>query len=117
MNNETKGTTMAKKSAANKRWVIVGNGSWGLWFGHVVASDADVAKTHSVRLYEARSIRYWHGRKGGLTSLAAFGPCGPRVAECRFGAPIPSTLLLDVKAIHDCTPEAVAAFALVVSHG
>lgn len=69
-----------------------------------------------MRLHDARSIRYWYGRKGGITSLAAFGPCGPRARESRLGAPIPSTLLLDVKAIHDCTPEAVAAFAAIRSH-
>jgi hypothetical protein len=95
------------------RWVIVGNGPWGLWFGRVTASDAAVVRARSVRLYDARNIRYWYGKTGGITSLAAFGPCGPRGNESRMGAPISSTLLLDVKAIHDCSSEAVAAFAAI----
>lgn len=95
---------------------IVGNGPYGLWFGRVKDNDAEVIKNHAVRLYDARNIRYWYGRKGGITSLAAFGPCGPRVAECRIGAPVPSTLLLDVKSIIECSAEAVAAFGAVQSH-
>jgi hypothetical protein len=100
-----------------ERWVIVGNGSWGLWYGQTKgATDAEIAATHSVRLYNARNIRYWYGRKGGITSLAAFGLCGPKQNQSRIGAPIASTLLLDVKAVHDCSEEAIASFALVKSH-
>lgn len=95
------------------RWVIVGNGPWGLWFGRTATKDRDVIASKAVRLNDARNIRYWYGKIGGITSLAAFGPCGPRVNESRIGASIASTLLLDVKAIHDCSPEAVAAFAAI----
>ena len=102
------------KQAERKNWVIVGNGSWGLWFGHILATDAQIVKTKSVRLYEARNIRYWYGKNGGITSLAAFGPCGPRVSECRIGAPIAGTLLTDVKAVHMCSDEAVKNFFSVV---
>jgi hypothetical protein len=104
------------KMAKTGRWVIVGNGDWGLWYGRIKATDAEIARTKSVRVYDARSIRYWYGRKGGITSLAAYGLCGPRVAESRIGAPIASTLVLDVRAIHDCSPEAVATFAAFVGH-
>ena len=106
---------MTKKSSS-PRMCIVGNGPYGLWFGEVRATDKEVVESKSVRLYQARNIRYWYGRKGGITSLAAFGPCGSRVAECRIGAPIASTLLLDVKAVHECSPEAVAAFDAVKSY-
>lgn len=99
-----------------RRWVIVGNGPWGLWFGQVEATDAEIVASKAVRLFRARNIRYWYGRSGGITSLAAFGPCGKRAAESRIGAEIPSTLLLDVKAVHDCTPEAVDAFGRIASH-
>ena len=99
-----------------RRWVIVGNGPWGLWFGQIEDDDVAIATSHSVRLYRARSIRYWYGRKGGITSLAAYGLCGPRKDESRIGAEIESNLLLDVKAIHDCTEAAVASFATVQSH-
>ena len=99
-----------KKTAKKDRWSIVGNGQWGLWFGLVRASDAEVTRTHSVRLYRARNIRYWYGRNGGITSLARFGLCGLRAKDSRIGAEITSTLLLDVKAVHACSPEAVATF-------
>jgi hypothetical protein len=105
-----------KKQTKKINWCIVGNGPYGLWFGEVRASDAEVAKTHSVRLYHARNIRYWYGRNGGITSLAAYGPCGARQRDSKIGAEIESTLLLDVKAIHTCAPEAVANFAAVKSH-
>ncbi len=97
------------------RWVIVGNGPWGLWFGQVTASDAQIVKEKAVRLFRARNIRYWYGKTGGITSLAAFGICGPRAADSRIGAEISSTLLLDVKAVHDCSSEAVATFAAIVA--
>ncbi len=107
-------TKAIKTKKTSGRMCIVGNGPWGLWYGEVRASDAEVAKTHSVRIYHARGIRRWYCRLGGgITSLAALGPSGPRVDECRIGAEIASTLLLDVKALHECSPEAVAAFASV----
>ena len=99
--------------ATTGRWVIVGNGPWGLWFGRIVDTDERIVESKSVRLYAARNIRYWYGRFGGITSLAAFGPCGTKAGNSRIGAEIDSTLLLDVKAVHDCSPEAVAAFAAI----
>jgi len=106
-----------KEEMSEGRWCIVGNGSWGLWFGRVIATDAEIIESTAVRLYDARNIRYWYGRKGGITSLAAFGPCGPDKDKSRIGAPIESTLLLDVKAVHVCSEEAVKAFTEIVSHG
>ena len=105
-----------KTNGKNGRWAVVGSGPYGLWYGRVRALDKEVLASGGVRLYDARSIRYWYGRSGGITSLAAFGPCGPRMHETRMGAPIASTLVLDVKAIHDCSPEAVAAFSTVKTH-
>ncbi len=98
------------------RWVIVGNGSYGLWFGYIVADDASISRTKSVRVFQSRNIRLWYGRRGGITSLAAFGVCGPRKAESRMGAPIHSTLLLDVQAVQSCSPEAVFSFSTVSTH-
>ena len=96
-------------------WAIVGNGPYGLWFGRVIATDEEIVASRAVRLYAARNIRYWYGRKGGVTSLAAHGPCGPRQQESRIGAEIESTLLLDVKAIHKCSDAACQRFAEVQS--
>jgi hypothetical protein len=111
-----KNVTTTKKIAKkpqNKNWVIVGKGTWGLWFGWITDKDATDPSLTSVRLNEARNIRYWHGRIGGITSLAAFGPCGSRFRENRIGAAIPWSNLNEVKAVHACTSEAVRAFASV----
>ena len=99
-----------------ENWCIVGNGSYGLWYGIIRATDAQIIKNKAVRIYRARNIRYWYGKKGGISSLAAFGPCGPRQQESRIGAEIVSTLVLDVKAVHCCSPEAVVNFASVKFH-
>lgn len=104
----------AAKKKSGERMAIIGNEGYGLYYGRVIATDEEIMKSKSVRVYECRHIRYWYGKPGGITSLAAFGPCGPRVAENRIGAPCPSTLITEVKAVHECSPEAVAAFAAVV---
>lgn len=105
-----------KEGKIKGHWSIVGNGPYGLWFGEVRDADDDVIEKKAVRLYHARNIRYWYGRNGGITSLAAFGLCGPKKNQSRIGAEIESTLLLDVKAIHRCSDEAVKTFAEVKSH-
>jgi len=103
--------TKTLKKQKSERWAIVGHGPYGLSYGLVKDDDAKIVADKSVRLYRARNIRLWYGKRGGITSLAAFGPCGPKMQDSRIGAEISSMLLLEVKAIHDCTPEAVAAFA------
>ena len=65
MEHMTKGEKM--------RWVIIGNGPWGLWFGQIEASDDEIIEKKAVRVYRARNIRYWYGRHGGITSLARYG--------------------------------------------
>ena len=104
-------TKKVKKN--QERFVIVGNGSWCLWFGKVKATDAEVLKDKAVRVYDCRHVRYWYGGTGGITSLAKWGPCGSRAKESRIGAPCPSSLITDVRAIHDCTDEAVVNFAAI----
>lgn len=96
-----------------KRFVIVGNEKYGLFFGETSASDEDVVKTHSIRLDNCRHICRWYGRTGGITSLAAFGPCGPQVDDSRIGAPAPSQLLTGVVNVIDCSAAAVEAFEKV----
>jgi hypothetical protein len=101
-----------------KRYVIVGNQSYGLYFGKTDASDREIAANHAVRLDDCRHICHWRGKTGGITSLAVYGPCGPKVQLSRIGAPAPSALLTGVVNVLDCTPEAVAAFARIeVSDG
>ncbi len=101
----------------SKRFVIVGNQSYGLYFGETEASDADVSATKSIRVDQCRHIAHWEGKTGGITSLAAFGPCGPKAKQSRIGAPCPSSLLMGVVNVLDCSPEAVAAFARIEASG
>lgn len=111
---------MAKKKSTKQDDlipVIVGNGTggYGLWFGYITKHDADTPSLTSVKLFKARSIRYWYGRSGGITSLATHGLCGPRAKESRVGNPAPFSNVVEVKAIHACTPEATATFESVVN--
>jgi hypothetical protein len=93
-----------------KRFVIVGNSNYGLYYGETDASDKDILADKSVRLENCRHVCQWYGKTGGITSLAAFGPCGPRAKESRIGAPAPSALLTSIVNVYDCSPEAVKAF-------
>ena len=107
---------MQKKKEAKKnteRYVVIGCGSWCLWYGKVRETDAAILKTKSAKVYDCRHVRYWYGGTGGITSLAAWGPCGTRAKESRIGAPCPSSLVTDVKAVHEYTSEAIAAFAAI----
>lgn len=101
----------------SKRFVIVGNQSYGLYFGETSATDAEVAANKSLRVDNCRHIAHWQGKTGGITSLAAFGPCGPKAQQSRIGAPCPSSLLTGVVNVLDCTPEAVANFAKIEASG
>lgn len=103
---------MSKKKE-KRRYVLVGNGLYGLYVGWWAGNDADAIRDKAVRLEECRHVRYWYGRSGGITSLAAHGPCGPRMMESRIGAPSPSNLINDVRTIFDCTDEAVAQFTKI----
>ena len=103
---------MANKKVT-KRFVIVGNQSYGLYFGETSATDAEIIETKAVRLDNCRHVCRWYGKTGGITSLAAAGPCGPSVKQSRIGAPAPSSLLTGVVNVLDCTPEAVANFAKI----
>lgn len=101
------------KNAPARRTVIIGNQSYGLYLADVEASDADIIASKSVRGYNVRHICHWQGKTGGITSLAAFGPCGPKVGESRIGAPAETALLMGVVNVLDCSQEAIANFAKV----
>lgn len=98
----------------NKRYVIVGNERYGLYCGWTSATDAEVVATKSIRLDKCRHICRWYGKTGGITSLAAYGPCGPSMMESRIGAEAPSQLLQGVVNVIDCTDAAIAAFERIV---
>lgn len=109
-----KTTKTTKTAPAKPRAVLVANDRYGLYIGTTTDSDASIASTRSVRVAQCRHVAHWQGKTGGITSLAAHGPCGPRMQESRVGAPSPSSLLTGVVNVFDLTPEAVAAFAEIV---
>ena len=106
---------MAKKTGPKRtpRAVVVGTASYGLYFGYTDALDSEVVRDKAVRLTDARHVRYWYGKVGGITSLAAHGPCGPKANDSRIGARAPSALITNVANVYDCAEEAVAAFSKI----
>jgi hypothetical protein len=72
--------------AATKRAVLVGNQSYGLYIGETNATDEEILKDKAVRMENVRHVAQWYGKTGGITSLAAFGPCGSRAKEADFPA-------------------------------
>lgn len=102
-----------KKTTAKKRAVLVGNSSYGLYIGLTSETDVNIAKRGFVVLDECRHVARWHGKTGGITSLAAHGPCGPQVKESRVGAPC-KALLTHIVNVFYLTPEAIAAFVEIV---
>jgi len=98
-------------SKGNSRHVLVGNQFYGLYIGETAATDAEIIETKSVRLTNCRHVCRWYGKTGGITSLAAFGPCGPSADESRIGAPVESALITSVVNVFDLSAEAIAAFA------
>ncbi len=107
---------MAKSAVkkSNFRAVLVGNQSYGLYIGETEASDAEIVASKSVRLANCRHVCQWYGKTGGVTSLAAHGPCGSRKNESRIGAPC-NALITGVVNVLDLSPEAVANFASIVA--
>lgn len=102
-----------KKQKTQTRHVLVGNQSYGLYIGETDATDQEIVASRSVRLRNCRHVAKWYGRTGGVTSLAAHGPCGPRANDSRVGAPA-DALLTGVVNVFDLSPEAIAAFAAIV---
>ena len=104
-------------AATKKRSVLVGNQSYGLYIGETDSTDAEILKNKAVRLKNCRHVARWYGKTGGISSLAAFGPCGSQAKDSYIGAPCPSALLSGVVNVFDLTKEAIAAFDAIEPHG
>lgn len=103
------------KTASRKpRAVLVANERYGLYIGETAATDEEITSSRSVRLANCRHVCQWYGKTGGITSLAAHGPCGPRAQESRVGAPATAALVTGVVNVFDLSAEAIAAFASIV---
>ena len=103
-----------KTASPKPRAVLVANERYGLYIGETAATDAEITAAKSVRLANCRHVCQWYGKTGGITSLAAHGPCGQRAQESRVGAPCTAALVTGVVNVFDLTAEAIAAFASIV---
>ena len=97
----------AKKKA---KYAIIANKSYGLYAGIVESFDA--ASGVAV-VKDCRHVARWYGKTGGITSLAAFGLCGPNASQSRIGAPANATLTGIVN-VFECSPEARASIEAAV---
>ena len=102
----------SQSKTRQRRFVIVGNHSAGLYFGETDAADHEIATNKYVRLYNCQHIAKYYTKTGGITSLAAYGPCGPLGKESLVGAPADS-LLTGVANVYDCSPLAIENFARI----
>ncbi len=93
--------------------VLVGNSNHGLYIGETDATDEEILATKSVRLHNCRHVARWFGMTGGITSLAAHGPCGPRKMESLVGAPC-RALITNVVNVFRLSHTAQTAFEDIV---
>ena len=100
-----------KAKKKQKRIAILANQSYGLYFGEVLSFDK---KNKVATVANCRHVCHWQGRTGGITSLAAYGLCGPKAAKSRIGAPCSRATLSGIVNIFDCTPEAAATIEAAV---
>jgi hypothetical protein len=107
-NNQLLEKLMKTTSKMKPYNAILGNKSYGLYYGRVVSYDP---VTEVAVVQDCRHVCRWFGRTGGITNLAAHGLCGPRAAESRVGAPSPESTLAGIVAVHKTTSEADATFA------
>lgn len=101
---------MAKSS---KKYYIIGQRPYGLYAGFVTKRENQPDGSMTIEVEACRHVRYWYGKSGGITSLAAFGICGPRAKESRIGAAV-NTVLANVISLYECSPEAQASIEAAV---
>lgn len=65
-----------------KPYSIIANKSYGLYCGTVESFDA---VTGVAVVSDCRHVARWYGKTGGITSLAAYGLCGPEADKSRIG--------------------------------
>jgi hypothetical protein len=96
----------SNKTTAAK-YCVIANQKYGIYVGLVDDHDA---KSGIVKAREVRHVCQYFSKKGGLSSLATYGLCGPRAHESNIGAPAPSATLTGIVNVIECTPEARSTF-------
>ena len=101
----------AKQTTQTKYYAILANKSYGLYCGVVENFDPE---TGVAEVTDCRHIAHWRGRTGGITSLAAYGLCGPNTAESRIGAPCSRSTLTGIVNVIECTTASRATLEAAV---
>lgn len=96
-----------KSSKTAAKYCLIANEKYGLYVGLV---DEHNAAERVVRAREVRHVIHYHSKKGGVSSLAVYGLCGPSASQSNIGAPAPSATLTGIVNVIECTPEARATF-------
>jgi hypothetical protein len=99
---------MAAEKKKNDTMSILANTGYGLYAGIVEKSTPHADGTLTVEVRDCRHIARWYGKTGGITSLAAFGLCGPSASQSRIGAPVRATLT-GIRNVFECSTEARAS--------
>lgn len=100
-----------KQQKIEAKYCVITNKSYGIYVGLVDEVTPDVnGETKTVKAREVRHVPAWYGRTGGITSLAAFGLCGPDAGKSRVGAPSASATLSGIVNVFECSAEARATF-------
>jgi hypothetical protein len=111
MKKTTKKSTV-KKENKPKIYSLCCNDKYGIYLGVVMDF---VPETRVAKVAECSHVCEWHGREGGITSLAAYGICGPDENRSKIGAPAPGmTILTGIVNVFPCTDAAVEAMKAVM---
>ena len=88
---------------SNTETYLFCNDKYGIYYGEKVSYDPE---TRVAEVKNCRHICRWHGRNGGITSLAAYGICGPSGGDSRIGAAAPESTLTGIVNVFSCSPVA-----------
>lgn len=98
---------MATDPSAHQRFVLVQTNKDNFYVGNTLDTHVEIAARGAVRLRHCRVLHYQGAAKGAFA--AVHGLCNKTF---NVSAAVPGeTTILDVSAVFECTPEAVASFA------
>lgn len=98
---------MKKPVKKKETYAVIANEKYGIYVGIIDAYDP---KTRVVTARCVRHVCQYFSKRGGLSSLAVHGLCGPKADQSNIGAPAPSATLTGIVNVIECTPEARASF-------
>lgn len=97
-----------------ENWCILCNDGYGIYYGDLISFNE---VTHVAIVRQCQHVAQWYGHTGGITSLAAYGLCGPKEKQSRIGAPTPlPATLTGIKNIFPVSEEARQSFERSTTH-